>query len=142
MKKPESIEKKRRPSLTGADFPPAVRVFWEGAPDQFKNASVLAAITCYCALGTRLRARYVYDIDLHALLLQVLIIGEPGSGKSFTRSIVKQLMRPIRIKDQEMKRLEQAYAELKRTMAKNKQLPDEPLTATRISRISVYFYIF
>lgn len=132
MKKPESIEKKRRPSLTGADFPPAVRVFWEGAPDQFKNASVLAAITCYCALGTRLRARYVYDIDLHALLLQVLIIGEPGSGKSFTRSIVKQLMRPIRIKDQEMKRLEQAYAELKRTMAKNKQLPDEPLTATRM----------
>ena len=31
-----------------------------------------------------------------------------------------------------MKRIEQAYAELKKKAAKNKQLPDEPITATRI----------
>lgn len=119
-------------NINRLDLPPALRVFWDTAPDNFRIASILSALTCYCALGTRLRAKYVYDIEPHALLLQVLILGEPGSGKSFTRPIVKQLLRPIRIKDQEMKRIEQAYAELKKKSAKNKQLPDEPITATRM----------
>ena len=123
---------KVQPSITAADLPPALRVFWDTAPDNFKVASILSALACYCVLGTRLRAKYVYDLDPHALLLQIIILGEPGSGKSFTRPIVKQLLRPIRIKDQEMKRIEQAYAELKKKAAKNKQLPDEPITATRI----------
>ena len=123
---------KVQPSITAADLPPALRVFWDTAPDNFKVASILSALACYCVLGTRLRAKYVYDLDPHALLLQIIILGEPGSGKSFTRPIVKQLLRPIRIKDQEMKRIEQAYAELKKKAAKNKQLPDEPITAPRI----------
>ena len=123
---------KVQPSITAADLPPALRVFWDTAPDNFKVASILSALACYCVLGTRLRAKYVYDLDPHALLLQIIILGEPGSGKSFTRPIVKQLLRPIRIKDQEMKRMEQAYVELKKKAAKNKQLPDEPITATRI----------
>ena len=128
----KSIQPKVQPSITAADLPPALRVFWDTAPDHFKVASILSALACYCALGTRLRAKYVYDLEPHALLLQVIILGEPGSGKSFTRPIVRQLMRPVRIKDQEMKRIEQAYAELKKKAAKNKQLPDEPITATRI----------
>ena len=128
----KSIQPKVQPSITAADLPPALRVFWDTAPDNFKVASILSALACYCALGTRLRAKYVYDLEPHALLLQVIILGEPGSGKSFTRPIVRQLMRPVRIKDQEMKRIEQAYAELKKKAAKNKQLPDEPITATRI----------
>ena len=128
----KSIQPKVQPSITAADLPPALRVFWDTAPDHFKVASILSALACYCALGTRLRAKYVYDLEPHALLLQVIILGEPGSGKSFTRPIVRQLMRPVRIKDQEMKRIEQAYNDLKKTAAKNKQLPDEPITATRI----------
>jgi len=118
--------------IKGADLPPVLRVFWNTAPDHFKVASILSALACLCALGTRLRAKYVYDLQLHALLIQVLIIGEPGSGKSFTRPIVKQLMRPLKIKDIEQKRIEQAYADLRKTTAKNKQLPDEPITVTRI----------
>ena len=43
---------KSPPSVTAADFPPAVRVFWDTAPEQFKVASVLTAIDCYCALAT------------------------------------------------------------------------------------------
>lgn len=128
----KSNQTKVQPSITAADLPPALRVFWDTAPEHFKVASILSALACYCALGTRLRAKYVYDLDPHALLLQIIIVGEPGSGKSFTRPIVKQILRPVRIKDQEMKRVEQAYAELKKKAAKNKQLPDEPITATRI----------
>ena len=118
-------------TLMASDLPPAVRVFWETAPESFRIPAILAAIACYCALGTRLRAKYVYDIELHALLVQLIVIGEPGSGKSFTRPIVKQLMRQLKLKDFEQKRIEQAYMELKKTASKNKQLPDEPLTAIR-----------
>ena len=118
-------------TLMASDLPPAVRVFWETAPEAFRIPAILASIACYCALGTRLRAKYVYDIELHALLVQLIVIGEPGSGKSFTRPIVKQLMRQLKLKDFEQKRIEQAYMELKKTASKNKQLPDEPLTAIR-----------
>jgi hypothetical protein len=73
----------------------------------------------------------VYDLEPHALLIQLLVLGEPGSGKSFTRPIVKQLLRPLKLKDIEQKRIEQAYNDLKKTAAKNKQLPEEPITCTR-----------
>ena len=117
--------------LQASDLPPAVRVFWETAPEAFRIPAMLASITCYCALATRVRAKYVYDIELHALLVQLIVIGEPGSGKSFTRPIVKQLMRQLKLKDFEQKRVEQAYMELKKTASKNKTLPEEPLTAIR-----------
>lgn len=127
-----SPKTKVQPSLSAADLPPAVRVFWNTAPDQFKVPAILTAIDCYCALATRLRAMYVYDpLEAHAMLIQLLVLGEPGSGKSFTRPIVKQLMRPLKMKDLEQKRIEQAYADLKKTASKNKQLPEEPITCTR-----------
>lgn len=118
-------------TLQASDLPPSVRIFWLTAPEQFRVAAILTALDCYCALGTRLRAKYVYDLDPHALLIQLLVLGEPGSGKSFTRPIVKQLMQPLKLKDKEQKRIEQAYAELKKTAAKNAKLPDEPITCTR-----------
>ena len=113
------------------DLPPVLRVYYEAAPESFRLPAILTALTCLCALGTRLRARYVYDIELHALLLQVIVVGNPGDGKSFTRPIVKQLMAPLLLRDQELRRQEQAYNELKKTSAKNKQLPEEPITDVR-----------
>ena len=80
--------------LYSEDLPPVLRIYYETAPESFRIPAILTAITCLCALGTRLRVRYVYDIELHALLLQVIIVGNPGDGKSFTRPIVKQLMAP------------------------------------------------
>lgn len=118
-------------ALTAADLPPAVRAFWDSAPAPFKVPAILTAIDCYCALATRLRFKYTYDLDPHALLLQVLVVAEAASGKSFTRPIVKSLMQPLKLRDQEMKRMEQAYQDLKKTQAKNKQLPEEPITDVR-----------
>ena len=40
-------------------------------------------------------------------------------------------MQPLKLRDQEMKRIEQAYQDLKKTSAKNKQLPEEPITDVR-----------
>ena len=127
----KSSNKQKVLTLQASDLPPAVRVFWDTAPEAFRIPAILASITCYCALGTRLRAKYVYDIELHALLVQLIVLGEPGSGKSFTRPIVKQLMRQLKLKDFEQKRIEQAYQELKKTASKTAKLPDEPLTAIR-----------
>ena len=124
-------ERQTIPTLNASDLPPAVRAYWDSAPTAFKVPAILTAIDCYCALGTRLRFRYTYDIDLHALLLQVLVVAEAASGKSFTRPIVKTLMRPLKLRDQEMKRIEQAYQDLKKTSSKNKQLPEEPITDVR-----------
>lgn len=118
-------------AITAADLPPAVRAFWDSAPAPFKVPAILTAIDCYCALATRLRFKYTYDLDPHALLLQVLVVAEAASGKSFTRPIVKSLMQPLKLRDQEMKRMEQAYQDLKHTSAKNKQLPEEPITDVR-----------
>ena len=118
-------------ALQAADLPPAVRAFWDSAPAPFKVPAILTAIDCYCALATRLRFKYTYDLDPHALLLQVLVVAEAASGKSFTRPIVKSLMQPLKLRDQEMKRMEQAYQDLKKTSAKNKQLPEEPITDVR-----------
>ena len=118
-------------AINAADLPPAVRAFWDSAPAPFKVPAILTAIDCYCALATRLRFKYTYDLDPHALLLQVLVVAEAASGKSFTRPIVKSLMQPLKLRDQEMKRLEQAYQDLKKTSAKNKQLPEEPITDVR-----------
>lgn len=118
-------------SLTARDLPPALRVYYEIAPETFRIPAILTAITCLCALGTRLRVKYIYDTELHALLLQVVVVGNPGDGKSFTRPIVKNLLAPLILRDQELRRQEQAYNDLKKTAAKNKQLPDEPITDVR-----------
>ena len=125
------LEPRQQGGLTAADLPPAVRAFWDSAPAPFKVPAILTAIDCYCALATRLRFKYTYDLDPHALLLQVLVVAEAASGKSFTRPIVKSLMQPLKLRDQEMKRIEQAYQDLKKTSAKNKQLPEEPITDVR-----------
>lgn len=119
------------PTINAKDLPPVLRIYWEAAPESFRIPTILTALCCLCALGTRLRVKYVYDLELHALLLQVIIVGNPGDGKSFTRPIVKQLMAPLLLRDQELRRQEQAYNELKKTQAKNKQLPDEPITDVR-----------
>jgi len=117
--------------LLARDLPPALRIYYEIAPESFRIPAILTAITCLCALGTRLRVKYVYDTELHALLLQVVVVGNPGDGKSFTRPIVKNLLAPLLLRDQELRRQEQAYNDLKKTSSKNKNLPEEPITDVR-----------
>lgn len=117
-------------NIGSMELPDCVAPFVESAPDDFKLAVLLSVMCCYCALGTRLRVKYPYDLDLHALLLQVLIVGEPGAGKSFTRGIVKRLMGPLRLRDKEQRNIEKAYRKMAKNL-KNKNLPEEPLVDVR-----------
>lgn len=122
----KSMETKVKPmSFHYKDLPGSVRPFVDAAPSDFKLAVLLTVLCCYCALATRLRVKYPYDIDLHALLVQVLICGEPGAGKSFTRGIVNRLMGQLKLRDKEMRAKEKEYRKAVKKL-KNKTLPDEP----------------
>ena len=61
-------------------YNPALRIVRQPSetitPSPFKVPAILTAIDCYCALATRLRFKYTYDLDPHALLLQVLVVAE------------------------------------------------------------------
>ena len=127
MKKEKTI---KTTDIGNMELPECIALFVNSAPDEFKLAVLLSVICCYCALATRLRVKYLYDLDLHALLLQILIVGEPGAGKSFTRGIVKRLMGRLRLRDKEERNKEKAYRKIAR-MIKNKNLPDEPLVEVR-----------
>lgn len=121
-----------------ASLPPIVRELVSNAPESFKVPTFFAAITCLAAIATRLRAYYPFDSDPHAILLQTIISGEQSSGKSFARNNVeKVIMASLKKRDDDQRRQEQAYRELKQTSSKTERLPDPPKTVIRTCPISI-----
>lgn len=116
-----------------SDLPPLIREVVTNAPKDFKIPSFIACLAPLCCLATRIRVRYSYDsYKPSALLLQVLIVGEQSSGKSYAKHIEDLIIGPtLRARDMEQRRIEQKYRELKRTASKTKKLPDEPKTTIR-----------
>lgn len=121
------------------DLPPVVRELTQNAPQAFKVPTFFAAATCLAGVATRIRAYYPYDgMNEHALLLQTIITGEQSSGKSFARNNVeKVIMAGLKKRDDEQRRQEQAYRELKQTASKTEKLPDPPRTVIRTCPISI-----
>lgn len=114
------------------DFPPAVRPFWENVPSDknLRDALVLTAIVCYCGLAPRLRVKYTYDnaMLLSMLLLNLLVIGPSGSGKSAIRWAVNLLMNAQILRDTEERRRLRAYKEMSK---KEREKAQEPLVVIR-----------
>lgn len=120
------------------DLPPILRELVANAPVSFKVPTFFAAATCLSAIATRLRAYYPFDSDPHAILLQCIISGEQSSGKSFARNNVeKVIMKVLKKRDDDQRRQEQAYRELKQTASKTEKLPDPPKTVIRTCPISI-----
>ena len=120
------------------DLPPVIRELVQNAPQNFKVPTFFSAVTCLCALATRVRVYYVYDgMNEHALLLQCIVCGEQSSGKSFARNVEHIIMKQLKKRDDEQRRKEQEYRELKQTAAKNAKLPDPPKTVIRTCPISI-----
>lgn len=119
------------------DLPPVFRELVGNAPEKFK---VPTFVTCLAPLGcmaTRVRTYYTFDQDPHALLFQVIVCADQSGGKSFARSVEHTIMNPLHVRDQELRRIEQQYRELKQTHAKNQKLPDPPLTDVRTCPASI-----
>lgn len=114
------------------DFPPAVRPFCENVPNDknLLDALTLTAIVCYCGLAPRLRVKYTYDnaMLMSMLLLNLLIIGPSGSGKSAVRWVVNLLMNAQILRDTEERRRLREYKEMSK---KEREKTQEPLVAIR-----------
>ena len=136
----ETMEKPPKYSLPkDKDEPAVVRELMTNAPGPFKIPTFFSSVTCLTALATRIRVYYPYDgMNEHALLLQTIITGEQSSGKSFARNNVENvIMAPMKNRDDEQRRQEQAYRELKQTASKTEKLPDAPHTVIRTCPISI-----
>lgn len=121
------------------DLPPVIRELVSNAPDSFKVPTFFASAVCLAAIATRLRVYYPYDgQNEHAILLQCIICGEQSSGKSFARNNVESvIMKGLKKRDDDQRRQEQAYRELKQTASKTEKLPDPPKTVIRTCPISI-----
>ena len=117
-------------------LPAIVRPIVGIAPAGFEEATVLALLPILGTLATGVRARYL-DGELHSPSFSTIITAEQASGKSFTRTIVEQLLQPIKDEDAAARVVEQAYkAELKKK--KNaKDQPEDPRVVIRLVPASI-----
>lgn len=117
-------------------LPAIVRPIVGIAPAGFEEATVLALLPILGTLATGVRARYL-DGELHSPSFSTIITAEQASGKSFTRTIVDQLLQPIKDEDTASRVVEQAYkADLKKK--KNaKDQPEDPRVVIRLVPASI-----
>lgn len=118
-------------------LPPVFRELVHNAPEKFKMATFIACCAPLATLATRLRAYYPFDQEPHACLLQTIICSEQSGGKSFARNVENVIMARQKARDNEQRRQEQAYRELKQKASKTAKLPDPPKTAIICCPVSI-----
>ncbi len=115
------------------DLPPVIREIVSNAPTNRKIAAFVASVSPLSAMCPRVRLHYYYDSRPSALLLQVLIEGAQSSGKSFAADIESLIMdKTLKLRDKEMRRLEQEYRDKKKRRKANERLEEEPETTIRV----------
>lgn len=119
------------------DLPPVIRELVSNAPDKFKMATFIATVAPLGCLATRLRFYYPFDQGPMACLLQTIICSEQSGGKSFARNVENVIMAKQKQRDNDQRRQEQAYRELKQTSSKTEKLPDPPKTAIICCPVSI-----
>lgn len=119
------------------DLPPVFRELVSNAPAAFKMPTFIACTAPLGCLATRLRFYYPFDQGPMAVLLQTIICSEQSGGKSFARNVENVIMAKQKMRDNEQRRQEQAYRELKQTSGKNDKLPDPPKTAIICCPVSI-----
>ena len=119
------------------DLPPVFRELVSNAPDKFKMATFIACCAPLGCLATRLRFFYPFDQGPMACLLQTIICSEQSGGKSFARNVENTIMAKQKARDNDQRRQEQAYRELKQTASKTDKLPDPPKTSVICCPVSI-----
>ena len=111
------------------DLPPIFRELVMNAPKTLQTLVFITATPAVATYATRLRLNYVYDQTPSACLLQVIVCGDQSSGKSFARYVEQTIMQRLLDRDNDQRREEQKYNELKRRQGKKDgKLPPEPKT--------------
>lgn len=119
------------------DLPPVIRELVSNAPANFKMATFIATVAPLGCLATRLRFYYPFDQSPMACLLQTIICSEQSGGKSFARNVENVIMAKQKLRDNDQRRQEQAYRELKQSASKTEKLPDPPKTAIICCPVSI-----
>lgn len=133
----QALESAKCPLPRDKDLPPVIRELVGNAPDKFKMATFIAAVAPLGCLATRLRFYYPFDQGPMACLLQTIICSEQSGGKSFARNVENVIMAKQKQRDNDQRRQEQAYRELKQTASKTEKLPDPPKTAIICCPVSI-----
>lgn len=90
-------------------LPPVFRQYAEIAPDDFKNAVILAQLPILGTLGSRLRAKYL-DGKMHSPSFLVSLEAPQASGKSFLGKLVEEELGHIIEHDEQERAKEREYA--------------------------------
>lgn len=119
------------------ELPPVIRELVTNAPAKFKMATFIASVAPLGCLATRLRFYYPFDQGPMACLLQTIICSEQSGGKSFARNVEQVIMAKQKQRDNEQRRQEQSYKELKQTASKAEKLPEPPKTMVICCPVSI-----
>ena len=119
------------------ELPPVIRELVTNAPEKFKMATFIASVAPLGCLATRLRFYYTFDQGPMACLLQTIICSEQSGGKSFARNVEQVIMAKQKQRDNEQRRQEQSYKELKQTASKTDKLPEPPKTMVICCPVSI-----
>ena len=117
-------------------LPPIFKQFVKIAPKDFQPAVIVSLLPVLGTLCSRLRAEYI-DGETHAPNFQTVIEAPQASGKSFTRKIVNECLRPVILHDAQERIKEQAYIEACRQNKNAKKQPEEPQTLIRVIPASI-----
>lgn len=102
------------------------------APASRKVPTFFTSIGPLSALATRVRVKYVWDIQLHALLVEIIIEAPPSTGKRPFAEVVRIIIEPTLEKhDNQQRRMEQEYRERKSSRAQNEKIGEAPKTTIR-----------
>lgn len=122
--------------LKSSDFPACVKPFWVNAKCNGDAAIrvklALVAIVCYGTLSPRLRVRYLYNLVLSMILLNLICLAPSGKGKSIIRFVVNLLLKPLFAFDDKERDLENSFKRENKRKAANQKRDEEPLFAYRI----------
>ena len=120
------VEKKPIPPL-----PPVFREFVSIAPEDFKFPTIIALLPVMGTLTSYLKAQY-YDFTDQTTTFFSCVWAPPGCGKSFTKKIVKILMKKIHLRDEINSIREQLWLVDSRTKADSDKGIDLPHVMVRI----------
>lgn len=119
-------------TLKGSDLPAFLRVFWDIAPIRFRVSVVIIAAAIFSALLPRLKFKDVFQPHaFHLVLLHVLLIMPPSSGKSFIRFLFKRIAYPLSELDRAERDRLQEWKE-KKVSAGSKAIEKRPQTVLRV----------
>lgn len=122
--------------LSATDFPPCVRTFWTNAKSpgdpMIGLKFVIIALVCYAVLMPRLRVKYLYNLMLSIVLLNLLVIGPSGKGKSIVNYIVNYILKVLFERDMKERDLEYNFKRENKRKAANQRRDEEPLWAYRM----------